>query len=342
MLQPLACPSCGAPFSPDASGRVFTCTFCGASARAERRLVPAARFRVSLERFDRADGGRDDVVSVAGAHYRVLGRVARGESSDVFLAERARRLTERVLLKVLRAPSDADLLEREWRTLEALRASKAPGTPQFSPRLPLPVGRGVVQAPGLAPRPCLVFGDKSGFVHTFDDVIAAHPGGLDPRHAVWMWRRLLELLGWVHQSGWAHGALLPQHLIVHARDHGVAVVGWSCAQPRGGAEPLDVVDPTRHAFYPPALLSGAPPSAASDLAMAARCVAYAADGGHVRVPPSFPEPLAALLRPYVEADTPPAGDARQLEQRVSAAAREAFGARAYVYLSMPGWRRANP
>ena len=97
MLQPLACPSCGAPFAADAAGRVFTCAFCGASALAERRRVPAARFRASLERLDGVAAGHDDVVSVAGAHYRVLGRVARGESSDVFAAERARQLTEQLL-----------------------------------------------------------------------------------------------------------------------------------------------------------------------------------------------------------------------------------------------------
>ncbi|HEU4538805.1 MAG TPA: hypothetical protein VFS00_32015, partial [Polyangiaceae bacterium] len=173
--------------------------------------------------------------------------------------------------------------------------------------------------------------------HTFDDLASAHPDGLDPRHAVWLWRRLLEVLGWVHESGWAHGALLPQHLLVHARDHGVAVVGWSCAQPAGG-EPLVAADPRRAAFYPPALLAGAAPSAATDLAMAARCVAAAVDGGRVRVPPSFPPPLAALVRPYVEADAPPEGDARGLERRVREAAREAFGPPAYVHLPMPGWR----
>jgi predicted RNA-binding Zn-ribbon protein involved in translation (DUF1610 family) len=337
-LEPLTCPTCGAPLSPDAAGRVLTCPFCGASARAERRLVRAARFRAKLEGLDEGGRDRDDVVSVAGVPYRVLGRVARGQSGDVFLAERARRLTELVLLKVLRAPGDADLFDREWRALDALARSEATGTAQFSRRLPQPVARGVLRAPGEAPRPALVLRHQSGFVHTFDDIVAAHPGGLDPRHAVWLWRRLLELLGWVHASGWAHGALLPEHLVVHARDHGVLVVGWSCAQPLGGGERLAALCPERAAFYPPELAAHAPPSAASDLAMAARCVAYATCGGGVRVPPSLPAPLASLLRPYVEGGPAPEGDAWRLEKRVAAAAREAFGPPTYVNLPMPGWR----
>ncbi len=301
-------------------------------------MASAARFRAALAGLDAGEGGRDDVVSVAGAAYRVLGRVARGESSDVFLAERARRLTERVLLKVLRAPADADLLDGEWRALAALRASEAPGTPLLSRRLPQPVARGALRAPGVAPRPTLVLGYKSGFVHTFDDLAAAHPGGVDPRHAVWLWRRLLELLGWVHQSGWVHGALLPQHLLVHARDHGVAVVGWSCARRAGEGGAPTALDPARAAFYPPASLAGEAPSAAADLAMAARCVAYAIGGGEARVPASLPGPLAALMRPYVEAGAPPAGDAWRLDTLVRDAAREVFGPRAYVRLPMPGWR----
>ncbi|HEU4404675.1 MAG TPA: hypothetical protein VFS43_05225 [Polyangiaceae bacterium] len=336
-LAPLTCPTCGAPLSPDAAGRVFTCSFCGASARAERRLVQAARFRAALAGLDEGARARDDVASVAGVPYRVLGRVARGQSSDVFLAERARRLTELVLLKVLRAPDDADLLEREWQALAALRASEAAGTAQFARRLPQPVARGVLQAPGVAPRPTLVLRHQSGFVHTFDDVVAAHPGGLDPRHTVWLFRRLLELLGWVHQSGWAHGALLPEHLLVHARDHGVLVVGWSCAERLGGGR-LRALAPERAAFYPPDLGRGAPPSAASDLAMAARCVAHAAFGGELRLPPSLPAPLAALLRPYVEGGRAPTDDAWRLEKLVAAAAREAFGPPTYVRLPMPGWR----
>jgi hypothetical protein len=337
-LHPLTCPTCGAPFSPDASGRIFTCSFCGTSARAERRLVHAARFRSSLERLETVDRGRDDVAVVAGVPYRLLGRIARGQSSDVFLAERATRLTELVVLKVLRAPEDADLFDREWQALAALRASEAPGTPQFSQRLPQPVSRGVLQAPGVTPRATLVLRHKSGFVHTFDDLASTHPGGLDPRHAVWLWRRLLELLGWVHHSGWAHGALLPEHLLVHARDHGVAVVGWPCAQRLRDDGGLVAVAPAREPFYPPDLLAGAPPRVEADLVMAARCVAYAVNGGKVGLPPSFPAPLAALFRPYVEGGRAPTDDAWQLEKLVTDAAREAFGPRSYIRLPMPGWR----
>ena len=57
----------------------------------------------------------------------------------------------------------------------------------------------------------------------------AYPGGIDARTAVWMWRRILEVLGWAHRCGISHRAVLPEHILVHPRDHRVLLVGWSSA-----------------------------------------------------------------------------------------------------------------
>lgn len=64
-------------------------------------------------------------------------------------------------------------------------------------------------------------------MHALEDVRRAYPNGVDPRASVWIWKRLLELLGWVHRAGYTHGAVIPHHLILHAKDHGVVLAGWS-------------------------------------------------------------------------------------------------------------------
>jgi hypothetical protein len=80
---------------------------------------------------------------------------------------------------------------------------------------------------------------RSGFQHSFEYVLAQYPQGVDPRDAVWMWNRLLEQLAAVHQLGYIHGNLKPAHLLVHPRDHGLMLCGWSTVQK--GADPgLDV------------------------------------------------------------------------------------------------------
>lgn len=312
--------------------RVITCAYCGATVAAEDGLVSAAAFRRALADLDEEARERTDLVA-AGVPYRLIGRVAEGESSDVFLAERAHAIGERVMLKMLRAREDAAFLEHEWDALSALASSTAKGAPQLSRRLPQLVARGVASGRATEDRACLVVRASSGFAHTFDDVRAAHPSGVDAQHAVWMWRRILELLGFVHASGWAHGAILPQHLVVHARDHGVMAVGWSRAARLGS--PLRARHGARASFYPADVLAGAPVTARTDIAMSARSVAMVLGGNPAtgEVPSSVPPPIAALVRAYAE--SPANDDAWAVADAVAHAARRAFGPPRYVPFHVP-------
>ena len=275
-----------------------------------------------------------NVVRVGDVAYCLEGRLARGESSDVFLGRRARRVTERVVLKVLRARANGDLLEREHATLRALQTSTAPGTPYFSRTIPEVVQKGHLRDDDGTERPTLILRHLSGFSPTLADVREAYPRGVDPRAAVWMWRRALETLGWVHDSGWVHGAVVPQHLVVHPRDHGALLVGWSCAGRPSEAPIARVAD--RGDFYPAASSANATDALRPelDLVMSARCIAFVL-GGDARtgeVPSSVPAQLAALVR---EHSSGAPGDARALHEALGAAAKSAFGPPAYHAFVMP-------
>jgi hypothetical protein len=265
----------------------------------------------------------------------VLGRLGRGESTEVFYAERARRITQPVVLKLLRAAKDADLLDREWETLRELRTSRAQGATHFITLLPRGIARGdAVRADGER-TPALAFGFQSGFVHTAEALREAHPAGLDPRLGVWIWRRLLELLGFLHASGCVHGAVLPRHVLIHAREHGAKLVGYGCA----GA-PRDVlrgVVRSCHAYYPEGVTPGARLSAALDLSMSARVVlrALGAEAGATRAPDSVPEPVARVLERAATLPHDAAASAPELLAEVTEAASRAYGAPRYVPLHMP-------
>ncbi len=313
--------------------RVVTCAYCGATVAAEEGLVSAAAFRRMQAELDRAAREAADL-SVADVPYRLIGHIASGESTEVFLAQRAHRLGERVILKVLRAPEDAPMLEREHAALSALAASTVDGAAQMTRRLPQLVGRGL--ASGFADgREVLVLRAASGFVHTFEDVLRAHRSGVDARHAVWMWRRVLELLGWVHRTGFAHGAILPQHLIVHARDHGVMLAGWSCAARADGRTPLVATSARQAELYPEDALRGAPLSGRTDLVMSARCIAVVPGGdASGRVPAAVPAPIAEIVRAAAQGSI--AGDAWALKDALTRAAHQVYGPPRYVPFSMPG------
>jgi hypothetical protein len=329
-IEVLRCPNCAAPLPPEARGEVV-CAYCNHVLT----NVPGA----GAARWNGPESLPDDGrprVHVEGRTYVLQGRVAEGDGCDVFLARRDRRLTELVLLKILRATSDADLLAREWRTLQSLHNSDAQGADYFQRLLPQLVAHGRLTGVGLDPRPTSVFRWRSGFAHTLDDVRRAYPDGVDPRASVWMWKRLLELLGWVHRAGYTHGAVIPSHLILHAKDHGVVLAGWSSAVRN---EKLPALSTAAKRFYPDTVWNHRVVTNTTDLIMAARCMAHVLGGDPSTgvVPASVPAPLASLVRTYATLSPDAlADDAWEMIERVSQAGREAFGPPRFVPLTLPG------
>jgi hypothetical protein len=251
---------------------------------------------------------------IGGLRYAILGKIARGDASDVFMARRDARITELVVIKVLRAIGDLDLLAREQEVLEGLEKSTAPGTPHMARLLPQRVDHGIARV-GMhgddGERRVSVFRWRSGFVHTIEDVLTAYSKPIDPAHAVWMWKRVLEQLAWAHQSGVVHGSIAPAHALVHARDHGVVLIGWSRAL-RGD-------DPSR------------------DIAASARMMMQLVGGGDDRVPETVPAPLAQLMTTHALTEPGAERDAWALRGRLDAVARECFGPPRFVPFPMPGW-----
>ena len=288
-LTSLACPSCGAPLPGSARWATTTCSFCGATVANQQRLVSAAEYHAALAR----DGlGAAGAVTVRDHRWQVHGRLGSGTQGEVLLVSRARRLTEYGVAHVLRDGADPAALERTWSTLSALARSTAQGAAVFSRRLPAPVDRGPF---GGGP-PAVILSHPYGYTHDLSGLRRLLPGGLDPRHVVWIWRRALEVLGFVHASGYVHGNVRAEHLLLDAADHGAMLVGWSSAR-RDDDTAADL-----------AALSGALRS----------------------VCPAPPAPLERLL------DDAPGFAAWTLLERVAVVARGLYGPPAFVPLLLPG------
>ncbi|WP_422096203.1 protein kinase family protein [Variovorax sp.] len=306
-LLALACPQCSAPLPRAARWRTVNCSYCGATISRGEETVERESFRAALQRANArgADGAR--LLRWRGARYRVLAPLATGEHSEVLLAERLGALPERVTFKLARGREGAEALAREHAALQALQSLAMPGAAYFTRRLPQPVGLGAIDAADGSEdaRQALVLRHPTGYWGSLLDVQRANPRGIDAPHAVWLWRRMLEVLAFVHDAGWTHGDLSPAHALVHPRDHGVLLIGWSRARH----------DTAR---------------AADDLAQSAwavRAVLHGHEGLGEPGTGAAPAPLAALLRRCSEDP----GECRRLgargiEQALSAAAREAFGA----------------
>jgi hypothetical protein len=312
----LFCEACGGPLDAPWAELVIVCGACGAQNLPGRPGGPVPS-SVPVDGRPR--------INLGGRAWVIEGRLAEGDSSVVYRGRWASRLGEAVVVKVVQALADADLLAAEWSTLTALQASRVEGASHFRGRLPVPVARGIVDTD--RPRAAMAYGWKSGFVHTLTEVGQVHPTGVPGPVQVWLLKRLLELLGFVHRSGFVHGAVTPDHVLVHPRDHGATLVGWTAAVPvRAAPLPLPA-RPRRWLPLYDGVREGTP---TLDIAMACRCAREAAGPR----PADRDAPVAAVIAAGARGEH---ADAWALAEQLSAASREAYGPPAYHPLRMVGW-----
>jgi len=332
----LKCPQCNAPLTPSRFARSVVCPFCGSTVLLDEQAVPAERFRAAFRAWSSPENhGYTSWISIGDSHWALGPRIAQGEVSDVHAAERARWPTERALLKILRDHRDEAGFQHEWQVLETLQESDAPGAARLAARLPQPILYGAATDGARPGAKVMVLRWANGFVHTFEDVRRAYPRGIEPRPSVWIWRRILELLAFLHAAGFVHGAVLPPHLLVEEGEHGVRLVGFRAAD-RAGL-PLRDVCSRCESFYPPDLLGSRKLAPAADLAMSARCVAalLGGDPASGRMPASVPAPLAREIGRVSSLHESSGGDAWELHKRLGELAREIFGPPAFCPLKMP-------
>src|SRR5512139_541725 len=230
----------------------------------------------------------EGVISTRDHEYMLGPRRTRGDLADLFPVTVRRLRSPRptsgggvaaepvALLKLPRDPRDNDLLERE---AVALRQLPKDGDGRYLPYVPRLIEslRHRDEATGER-RVANVVATADGFF-SLAEVRAAHPDGVDPRDAAWMWRRLLVALGFSHRAGVLHGAVLPEHVLIHPEQHGLVLVDWCYSVPGcyAGTDPSGRVPAMvdRYAgWYPDEVPGRRRASPATDLAMAARCLLY--------------------------------------------------------------------
>ena len=273
---------------------LLTCPRCMKSPlRSGARYCP----RCGLPEVGRAAADTTPVdVPVGGQVFRVLDRVAVGSVSTIY---RCRFYDGPIevegILKVARDPRANDLITAEAATLHRLFA--ADPEHRYKPFLPFPQATFGLGGDGSGPpRQATAFRvhpeirSPADELYTLADVRQAYLAGLDPRHAAWVWRRVLTVLGFAHANGVVHGAVLPPHVLVEPRDHKVVLVGWGCAVPAFGGRPVRVIAGPYNDWYKREHAARHPPSPALDVALAARSMVELMGG----------DPLGLTLPPTVD------------------------------------------
>ncbi|MEV4675657.1 MULTISPECIES: molecular chaperone DnaJ [Actinomadura] len=206
--------------------------------------------------------------------YRLHGDPIGGDLAELYPARTG--TGREVLLKMPRDPRDGDLIERE---AVALRQLPKDGDGKFLPYVPRLVEsfRHRDAATGVQ-RQVNVIDALDGF-RSLAEVRAAFPDGVDPRAAAWMWRRLLVGLGFAHRAGVLHGAVLPEHVLIHPEEHGLVLAGWchsvpGCYAHVDGSGRVPAMVGRYAGWYPPEVPGRRPASPATDIFMATRCMTH--------------------------------------------------------------------
>jgi len=230
--------------------------------------------------------------------YTVQGVIAAGDLADVYLAHYDDQgITRRAALKVGRDPDAADLALAEVSALRRLWSTDPDELKVFSPYLPrlieafrLGDGRRVTALSYIEDR------------YTLAEVLTRYPDGVPPEAMAWMFNRILELLAWSHDQGVLHGAVLPEHVLIHPVTHGAVLLDWSYAiedfgDPGSGPR-LTAISSSRRDFYPPEVFAKHPATPATDIYMAAQCMValLGGDPASPGLPDGLPPRIAGVLK----------------------------------------------
>lgn len=318
LLTALSCPQCGGVLPKAARWMLVTCPHCGAKVSANQHVVRRVAFSQAHDRIwsTLAADAAQRQVKIGDRSVRLLAPLSSGESSDVFLGEREGPFVERLTVKVARRSADVHRYDAAGNVLRALQSSKVTSAPFFTTFLPQVVAVGVDHRLHSEGRAVLLLRHPSDYWGSLDRVLTHNTRGIDARHIVWMGSRCLDLLGFVHASGWTHGALSLDHLLVQPQDHGTMFVGWSHASPKGTDASARARD-------------------LSMLAWSLRRLVSVTTSSDVSAEPTLrddvPAPVAELLVRMSEDHAWAMGtDARSLRDALMQAAAQSFGPRKFI------------
>ncbi|MBX6767347.1 MAG: hypothetical protein IRY90_09385 [Actinomadura rubrobrunea] len=238
-----------------------------------------------------------------------------------------------MLLKMPRDPRDSDLIERE---AVALRRLSEDGDPRFLPYVPRLVESFRHRDAGTgAERRVNALSKLDGF-YSLAEIRDAYPEGVDPRDAAWMWRRLLVALGFAHRAGVVHGAVLPEHVLIHPELHGLVLVDWCYSVSVGDPDGFDGHVPAmvdRYAdWYPPEVPARRRPGPATDIHMATGCMTHLMGD-------RAPEPMRRFARGCrLPARERRPGDAWRLLAELDELLERLYGPRRFRPFTMPAAR----
>lgn len=285
--------------------------------------------------------------------YTILERIYSGGTCGIFqgIAQAKNGSAARVVIRVPHTHEDNDLMEREaqalgliskkLKSLTADPQAKALGD-KFSLRLPKFLESFKIQEPGNNEKRVINSFMKlpqleSGWF-TLEEIRKQYPDGVESRIMTFIWNRILEGLTLAHAAGVVHGALTPNHIMVHAKEHHGNIIDWTASCRTGSIDKVPYMDKRYACFFPEEIaLQNITPSPASDIYMSAWNMVYLLGGDPTEQ--AIPSHIEATIKDFLNRCVQPKKHRRP--QSVDAVYKEfrqitktLWGSRKFVELAM--------
>lgn len=182
-----------------------------------------------------ADDGKRPIYETKRHTFAVHDLAARGDISNIYDVSYhdpspISSAMHTAVLKMPRSPKNSDLVVNEISMLKRLKEDVPAEYQIYHPTM-IDSFLHKDSATGKARRAVVIDG-LTGFV-SLREVLDAYPKGIHPRHVAWIARRLWIAIDTAHEAGIIHGAVLPEHVMIHPKMHGVVLIDWSYAQDKG-------------------------------------------------------------------------------------------------------------
>lgn len=288
-------------------------------------------------------------VTVGPHTYRVCDRIAVGSICSIYRCKFMAGSKEvEGVFKVARDPRVNDLVANEANVLRRLRSSEVEG--KFAPYLPAVVeSMGIGGDVSTAPRQANILRMHDEIhspdeLYTLDEVRRHYAGGVDPRHMAWMWRRLLNVLGFAHANDIIHGAVLPMHVLIEPKGHKLVLIDWCCAVRHAELQnlTLNIISGGHFSWYKRQGAVRTPPAPGLDIAFAARCMIELVGGDPVaaQFPANFEPALVRYFQRCIDSSTLAQNNAWKLLADFDHLIQVLWGPRTFCAFDMPPKRRA--
>ncbi|BCM93928.1 hypothetical protein IAD21_05823 [Abditibacteriota bacterium] len=239
---------------------------------------------------------------VRGKTLTLTSLIAEGVFASVHQAEYDNDAEHSIFVKYTRDVSDNDLLEREFSVLKSFHLPEAdPDAEAFFARqrayVPYPISSFSILDEIKTKHRANLLRVPKGPCYTVETLRKEKfPGGIEPRHVWWIFRRLLLTLWMSHLKGYIHGGVTPDHVLIFPEEHGIVLLDWTCAA-KVGEEYVPAINPEYQEYYPPELLRKEVAAPSADIFMAASTALYmlGSNPATLRIPDTVSEGLKRAL-----------------------------------------------